>query len=495
MQYLSLLAIAGAAAAQSVSKGFNYGNVFTDGRPKEQSDFEAEFNRAQTLPNTSGFTSARLYTMIQGGTTNTPISAIQAAIDTQTTLLLGLWASASPEVFQNELDALSSAIQQYGSDLTDLIVGISVGSEDLYRVSVQGIENDSGLGEGPDVLVDYIQRTRSVIEGTAASEASIGHVDTWNDWVNGSNSAVIEAVDWIGFNAFPFWEASLDNDVANGNSLFFAALNSVEEVAQDKPVWITESGWPVSGPTQNQAVASTENSKTFWDEVGCDLFNDYNVWWYILRDNNAQPAPEPSFGIVGIDLEDPLFDLTCPSGSSGAGNSARDTTASDVVSDNVASPENVNVTGLAEGAAAQGVNVTGLVNDTASAESVNATNLVDQATSGRVNLTEAVDSQDTPHSVASTFSKDMPAIMESLPAICAANPSTIKKLPDLIAANPALVKKVDDLDLKEMASKYNVAPIYVDMLKDAIEKVKKGETDEVVGHAKNIAQLLRSGGE
>jgi len=200
MQYLSLLALAGATTAQSLSKGFNYGNVFTDGSPKQQADFEAEFNRAQTLPNTSGFNSARLYTMIQGGTTNQPISAIQAAIDTQTSLLLGLWASASSDVFQNELDALRAAIEQYGTAFTDLIVGISVGSEDLYRISAQGILNESGLGEGPDVLVDYIQRTRSVIAGTAASSASIGHVDTWNDWVNGSNSAVIEAVDWIGFN-------------------------------------------------------------------------------------------------------------------------------------------------------------------------------------------------------------------------------------------------------------------------------------------------------
>ena len=118
MQYLSLLAIFGAATAQSVSKGFNYGNVFTNGTPKQQADFEAEFTRAQDLPNASGFSSARLYTMIQGGTTNTPISAIQAAIDTETSLLLGLWASASSEVFQNELDALSSAIEQYGSALT-----------------------------------------------------------------------------------------------------------------------------------------------------------------------------------------------------------------------------------------------------------------------------------------------------------------------------------------------------------------------------------------
>jgi glucan endo-1,3-beta-D-glucosidase len=344
MQYLSLLALVGAATAQGLSKGFNYGNVFTDGSPKQQADFEAEFHRAKTLPNTSGFSSARLYTMIQGGTAKTPISAIQAAIDTQTTLLLGLWASASSDVFQNELDALRAAIEQYGTAFTDLIVGISVGSEDLYRISVQGILNESGLGEGPDVLVDYIQRTRSVIAGTAASSASVGHVDTWNDWVNGSNSAVIEAVDWIGFNgkiaemyrqclihqqttAFPYFENTLDNSIDNGASLFTTALNNVEAVAQNKSIWITEAGWPVSGPTENQAVASVENSKTYWDELGCQLFNKYNVWWYILRDNNGSPAPDPSFGIVGLELEEPLFDLTCPAGSPGAGEASSSGTA------------------------------------------------------------------------------------------------------------------------------------------------------------------------
>jgi glucan endo-1,3-beta-D-glucosidase len=66
-------------------------------------------------------------------------------------------------------------------------------------------------------------------------------------------------------------------------------------------------------------VASVENSKTYWDELGCQLFNKYNVWWYILRDNNGSPAPDPSFGIVGLELEEPLFDLTCPAGSPGAG--------------------------------------------------------------------------------------------------------------------------------------------------------------------------------
>jgi glucan endo-1,3-beta-D-glucosidase len=107
-----------------------------------------------------------------------------------------------------------------------------------------------------------------------------------------------------------------------------SALNNVEAVSQDKPIWITEAGWPVSGPAENQAVASVDNAKTYWDELGCELFNKYNVWWYILRDNNGSPAPDPSFGIVGLDLEEPLFDLTCPAGSSGASETASAASAS-----------------------------------------------------------------------------------------------------------------------------------------------------------------------
>jgi glucan endo-1,3-beta-D-glucosidase len=107
-----------------------------------------------------------------------------------------------------------------------------------------------------------------------------------------------------------------------------SALNNVEAVSQDKPIWITEAGWPVSGPAENQAVASIDNSKTYWDELGCELFNKYNVWWYILRDNNGSPAPDPSFGIVGLELGEPLFDLTCPAGSSGASESGSSGTAS-----------------------------------------------------------------------------------------------------------------------------------------------------------------------
>jgi glucan endo-1,3-beta-D-glucosidase len=181
--------------------------------------------------------------MLQAGASNQVISAIQAAIDTDTTLLLGLWASQNQDGFNAELGALQSAITQFGEEFTSRVVGISVGSEDLYRISPTGILNESGIGQSPDTLVSYINQVRELIGGGPLANAPIGHVDTWTAWVNGSNSAVVNAVDWLGTDAYPYFQNTEANGIENGGSLFFAALDATRGAAGGKPVWVTETGW------------------------------------------------------------------------------------------------------------------------------------------------------------------------------------------------------------------------------------------------------------
>ena len=123
------------ATTSAVFQGFNYGSTHSDGSAITEPEYEAQFNAAKNVVGTSGFTSARIYTLIQEGTTNTPSDAIQAAVNTKTSLLLGLWASAGQANINNELAALSSAISAHGTSFTDLIVGIAVGSEDLCKLT------------------------------------------------------------------------------------------------------------------------------------------------------------------------------------------------------------------------------------------------------------------------------------------------------------------------------------------------------------------------
>ncbi|KAI1434668.1 glycoside hydrolase [Xylaria sp. CBS 124048] len=298
------------SAASAAKLGFNYGSTFTSGAAKMQSDFETEFAAAANLKGANGFTSARLYTMVQAGTASDPISAIPAAIKTKTSLLLGLWASAGDAAFSNEILALKTAVQKYGPDLAKIVDGISIGSEDLYRNSPQGIAAGSNVGTGPDVLVKYIKQVKDTIAGTALQGAQLGHVDTWSDWNNASNHQVVDAVDWVGMDAYPYFQNTMPNSISQSNALFQAALDRTQAVAGGKPVWVTETGHPVSGKTSGDSVASLENAEKYWKTVGCSMFGKTNVWWYTLRD--ADPAtPDPSFGIISNTSTMPLFDLSC----------------------------------------------------------------------------------------------------------------------------------------------------------------------------------------
>ncbi|TGJ83327.1 hypothetical protein E0Z10_g5458 [Xylaria hypoxylon] len=300
-----------ASATSATKLGFNYGSTFTTGVAKAQSDFEAEFTTAANLKGTTGWTSARLYTMVQGGTANNPISAIPAAIKTKTSLLLGLWASAGDTAFANEILALKAAIEEYGDDLAGLVDGISIGSEDLYRNSPQGIAAGSNPGVDPDVLVKYIKQVKGAIAGTALNGALLGHVDTWTGWDNSSSSVVVDALDWIGMDAYPYFQDTMPNAIGQSKSLFQTALGKTQAAARGKAVWITETGHPVSGKDSGDSVASAENAEKFWKTVGCPMFGNINVWWYTLQDA-APETPNPSFGIIGNELTTtPLFDLSC----------------------------------------------------------------------------------------------------------------------------------------------------------------------------------------
>lgn len=192
-----------------------------------------------------------------------------------------------------------------------MIAGISVGSEDLYRASPTGIAAGEFSGAQPDTLVSYIRQVRDIIAGTPLSGAPIGHVDTWTAYVNGSNAGVIAACDWLGMDAYPYFQATQANSIASGKSLFEEALGATKGAAQGKPVWVTETGWPVSGKTVGAGVPSIENAKKFWNDVGCPMFGSTNVWWYTLQDS-APNTPNPSFGVIGSTLTTtPIYDLSC----------------------------------------------------------------------------------------------------------------------------------------------------------------------------------------
>lgn len=303
--------VGAASAANSGIKGFNYGAFFMDYTAKVQSDFEYEFQRAQELTGTTGWNSARLYTMVQYNTASDPIEAIPAAISTNTSLLLGMWVSGSDAAITNEIAALKSAISQYGSDFTSLVQGISVGSEDLYR---DAAGDSSDPGNTVDNLIDYIAQVRTAIAGTGLADVPVGHVDTYDSFENATNTKIIQSIDWIGFDGYPYWESSNGNAIDNAHDLFFAGLDKTNAIAQGKPVWVSETGWPAVGDNYASAVASPANARTYWTEVACELINsNINLWYYDLQESQKGQA-NPDFGIFpagDLMTVEQRWDLSC----------------------------------------------------------------------------------------------------------------------------------------------------------------------------------------
>ncbi|OBR13151.1 Glucan 1,3-beta-glucosidase [Colletotrichum higginsianum IMI 349063] len=306
----ALTALAATAEAQNWL-GFNSGATKTDRSAKFKADFEAEFKTAQNLEGAPGdFNAVRLYTNIQAYSTDDPIEAFEAAIETKTYILLGVWTSGTDNI-DKEINALKKAVTKYGTKLTDLIIGASIGSEDLYRNSVTGVKNKSGVGADPKTLVGFIDDFKSAFKDTPLSKVSIGHVDTWDVWGNTTNKPVLDAIDWVGVDEYPYYENDKGNDIKNAGKLFDKAYEATIATAGGKPVWVTETGWPVTGETWDEAVPSKENAKKYWDEIGCrQLFNKVPTFWYNLRDSN--PDNSMKFAITKDLSTTPLFNLTCP---------------------------------------------------------------------------------------------------------------------------------------------------------------------------------------
>ncbi|KAI0441419.1 glycoside hydrolase superfamily [Xylaria telfairii] len=309
---LTVGAFATLASAADNYLGFNSGSTKTDNSAKFKADWLAEFNTAQNLKGAPGkFDAVRLYTNIQAYSTSDPIEAFDAAVETKTKILLGVWTSGTDNI-DNEMTALKNGLKKYGKDLSDLIIGVSIGSEDLYRVSVTGLKNDpDGIGAGPDVITNFIKTFKSNFADSAIASVPIGHVDTWDAWTNGTNKAVIDAVDWIGVDEYPYYEDGKGNDIKNSGTLFDNAYDATIAAAGGKPVWVTETGYPYTGIKWGEAVASVENAEYYWQEVGCRrLFNKTPTFWYNLRDSNG--ANKQSFAITNNLSTTPRFNLTCP---------------------------------------------------------------------------------------------------------------------------------------------------------------------------------------
>ncbi|KAF1995480.1 glycoside hydrolase family 17 protein [Amniculicola lignicola CBS 123094] len=292
------------AAAQVIYTGFNYGATWSNGTFKVAADFEAQFNRAKSLGTSIPFNSARLFTSIQGN--SGPSEAFPAAIKTNTSLLLGIWVS--PTGIEAELKALDDAFAEHGSNLANLVAGISVGNEDIYSACKDKPENAKAVctGDASNEIKSRIKEVRNHISSASwktlfSKPLPIGHTEI-------ASFPVTDEVDFVGMTAYPYW---YKQSVANAKQSFFGKLGEVQNGSGETPVWIAETGWPFSGKNNGEAVAGADQMQQYWTEVGCLLFGKYNTWWFQLEKDSHDPD-NPDWGILDENKQLRIKNLGCP---------------------------------------------------------------------------------------------------------------------------------------------------------------------------------------
>jgi glucan endo-1,3-beta-D-glucosidase len=216
-----------AGATGKIHSGFCYGAFKKDESPYVLEDFRKLFLRAKSIKARADvtFDSARLFTSVQfrqANITNEPIHAFQAAVATNTSLFLGIWLGPKGNSIDFELAALDQAFEKWNTKLADLVVGISVGSEDIHRSDqprVDGWATESRASE--EEVHTYIAKVRAHISNSKYANLlrniPIGHVDA-------AAKAVVKDVDFVGMNAYPFWQ---NDTVENGKESFFKSVDNV----------------------------------------------------------------------------------------------------------------------------------------------------------------------------------------------------------------------------------------------------------------------------
>ncbi len=150
-----------------------------------------------------------------------------------------------------ETDAAS--VQSNQTNINNLIAAGQAGEADLLIVGSEVLQRGDLSASN---LTAYLNQVRAAVPTVPVTTA-----DTYNTLVDPANLAVVNACDLLFVNIYPFHESQ---SIEGALTDFFNRYLSVVVVANGKPVWISETGWPSDGPNTGAAVPSTANAADYF---------------------------------------------------------------------------------------------------------------------------------------------------------------------------------------------------------------------------------------
>ena len=174
----------------------------------------------------------RTYT-VGGGFDKIPELAAQYGINVS----VGAWIGRDLKSNQDEINKLLKIVRANPRNVVRTIVG----NESLLRRDIS-----------VEQLIEYIRQVRKY------NWRPISTSETWDIWI--ANPELVAEVDFIGVHILPFWEGVSSEKAVD---YIFERYHQLQKTYPDKPIVITEVGWPSNGQPFKGATASLANQAKF----------------------------------------------------------------------------------------------------------------------------------------------------------------------------------------------------------------------------------------
>lgn len=185
---------------------------------------------------------------------------------------VGAWIDLDTEKNRREVDTLIEIGKQYNPKLIRLIVGNEVLLRAHMTENLMFKEpNWKSVADTEAELINYIHEVKkNVSKPVSASE-------TWDIWLK--HPKLVEEVDFIAVHILPYWEGIAAEDAID---YVFSRYNEIKKTYPNKPVIITEVGWPSDGQPVKHATASIANQAKFLREF-LNRADKEKVTYYVVE--------------------------------------------------------------------------------------------------------------------------------------------------------------------------------------------------------------------
>ncbi|MGD2118262.1 MAG: glycosyltransferase family 2 protein [Chromatiales bacterium] len=195
----------------------------------------------------------------------------QLAAEQGLNLAMGAWIGNDLTANEQEIKQLISLARRHHRN----IVRVIVGNETLLREEAT-----------VEQMIDYLDRVREKVW------APVSLAEPWHVWLEYPELA--EHVDYIAAHMLPYWEGI---DVEQAVDYVMARYADLQKAFPDKPIVISEVGWPSNGRPLKQAVPSVANQATFLRRF-LSQANQQGLVYYVMEAFD-QPWKQSLEGAIG----------------------------------------------------------------------------------------------------------------------------------------------------------------------------------------------------